>query len=200
VGDDLSWFVQARCDDIIRNRDSLPKLKKSGLDWVLLGVEHSDPTTLEELKKGITPEDAKLAVKLLKENGIFAHAMLIIGQRKDTAKSIARLREFVNEIDPDFVIFAVLTPFPGTSVFEDVKRSGWIEDSNWAHYDMVHAIMPTESLSRKEVQEELYKCYRDFYGSWTRRLQGIFSPNELRRRIFWHMAGKGIVRQLKALF
>lgn len=200
MGDDLSWFVQARCDDIIRNKDALPRLKKSGLDWVLLGVENSESTTLQEFKKGITPEDAKLAVKLLKENGIFAHAMLIIGQRKDTAKSIARLREFVNELDPDLAIFAVLTPFPGTSVFEDAKRSGWIEDFNWAHYDMVHAIMPTESLSRKEVQEELYKCYRDFYGSWTRRLQGIFSPNELRRRVFWHMAGRGIVRQLKALF
>ncbi|NIO37155.1 cobalamin-binding protein, partial [Candidatus Bathyarchaeota archaeon] len=71
---------------------------------------------------------------------------------------------------------------------------------NWSNYDMVHAIMPTETLSRKEVQKELYKCYRRFYGSWKRRMQGLFSRNELKRRVYWYMLGRGIVEQLQALF
>ena len=196
---DLTWFVQARCDDIIRNRHVLPKLRKSGLNWVLLGVENSEPSTLNEFKKGITPEDAKTAVKLLKENGIFAHAMFIIGQRKDTARSIQSLREFANELDPDFALFAVLTPFPGTEVYQKAKENGWIEDFNWSHYDMIHAIMPTETLSKTEIQEELYECYRSFYGSWSRRLRSLFSSNDLKRRIYLHIASKGITQQLKAL-
>lgn len=200
ITDDVTWFVQARCDDIIRNKEVLPKLRKSGLVWVLLGVENSDPSTLEDFKKGITPEDAKTAVRLLKENGIFAHAMLIIGGRKDTRKSIANLKEFANQLDPDFVMFGALTPFPGTEVFEEAKRNGWIEDFNWSHYDMIHAIMATETLSREEVQEELYECYRSFYGSWRRRLQGLFSSNDLKRRVSWHMAGRGVISQLKSLF
>lgn len=200
MADDLMWFVQARCDDIVRNEKSLPKLRKSGLRWVLLGVETPKQSTLESFKKGITAEDAKKAVALLKENDIAAHTMFIIGDRKDTAESIASLREFVNELDPDFAIFAILTPFPGTEIFEEAKRNGWIEDFSWSHYDMVHAIMPTETLSRKEVQEELYICYRSFYGSWKRRFQGIFSRNELRRRVYWYIAGRGILGQLKTLF
>jgi len=200
MADDLMWFVQARCDDIVRNEKSLPKLRKSGLRWVLLGVETPKQSTLESFKKGITAEDAKKAVALLKENDIAAHTMFIIGDRKDTAESIASLREFVNELDPDFAIFAILTPFPRTEIFEEAKRNGWIEDFSWSHYDMVHAIMPTETLSRKEVQEELYICYRSFYGSWKRRFQGIFSRNELRRRVYWYMASRGILGQLKTLF
>jgi anaerobic magnesium-protoporphyrin IX monomethyl ester cyclase len=198
--DGLSWFVQARCDDIVRNKAALPRLRKSGLMWVLLGVENSEPSTLEGFRKGIMPEDARAAVKLLKENGIFAHAMFIIGQRKDTVQSITRLREFANELDPDFAMFGVLTPFPGTEIYKEAERNGWIEDSNWSHYDMVHAIMPTETLSRDEVQEELYHCYRSFYGSWARRFEGLFSRNELKRRMFWFMATRGIVDQLKVLF
>jgi anaerobic magnesium-protoporphyrin IX monomethyl ester cyclase len=198
--DDVTWFVQARCDDIIKNKEVLPKLRKSGLVWVLLGVENSDPSTLEEFRKGITPEDTKIAVKLLKENGIFAHAMFIIGGRKDTNKSIANLKEFANELDPDFAMFGALTPFPGTEIFEEAKRNGWIKDFNWSHYDMIHAIMATETLSRDEVQEELYECYRSFYGSWARRLQGLFSSNAMKRRVFWYMAGRGVMSQLKALF
>ena len=200
IADDLMWFMQLRCDDVVKNRELLPKMRKAGLRWVLLGVESPKQSTLESFKKGITPEDAKKAVKLLRENDIFAQAMLIIGERKDTAKSIADLREFVNELDPDFAIFAILTPFPGTEIFENAKQNGWIEDFNWSHYDMVHAVMPTETLSRKEVQEELYKCYRSFYGSWRRRFGGIFSRNELKRRINWYMAGRGIVKQFKTLF
>jgi anaerobic magnesium-protoporphyrin IX monomethyl ester cyclase len=198
--DDVTWFVQARCDDIVRNEEALPRLRKSGLNWVLLGVENSEPSTLESFKKGITPEDAKTAVKLLKKNDIFAHAMFIIGNRKDTEKSIIRLREFANELDPDFAMFGILTPFPGNQIFEEAKRNDWIEDTNWSHYDMVHAIMPTETLSTNEVQEQLYECYRSFYGSWGRRFRGLFSSNELRRRIFWYMASRGIIDQLKALF
>ncbi len=200
LSEDLMWFTQVRCDDIIKHKDTLPKLRKSGLRWVLLGVESSQQSTLETFRKNITPEDAKKAVKILKKNDIFVQAMFIIGERKDTAESIAESRKFINELDSDFVIFAILTPFPGTELFEEAKKNGWIEDSNWANYDMVHAIMPTETLSRREVQEELYKCYRSFYGSWKRRLQGSFSRNELKRRVYWHMLSRGILKQLRGLF
>jgi len=200
IKEDLMWFTQARCDDVVKHKDVLPKMRKAGLRWVLLGVENPKQSTLETFRKKITPEDAEEAVRLLKENDIFAQAMFIIGERKDTAESIAELREFANELDPDFAIFAILTPFPGTELFEEAERNGWIEDFNWSHYDMVHAIMPTETLSRKEVQEELYKCYRSFYGSFARRVQGLFSGNEMKRRVYWYMAFRGIVRQFRKLY
>ena len=198
--DDVLWFVQARCDDIIRNKDVLPRLRRSGLNWVLLGVENSNPSTLESFKKGITPADAKAAVRLLQTNGIFAHAMIIIGNRKDTHQTIAQLKEFVNDLDPDFVMFGILTPFPGTEVYTEAERNGWIMDKNWSHYDMIHAIMPTETLSPHNVQEELYGCYRDFYGSWIRRFGGLFSTNRLKRKVFWHMAQSGVLGKVKSLF
>lgn len=198
--DDLLWFVQSRCDDIIRNKAILPRLRKSGLNWVLLGVENSNPQTLQGFRKGITSSDAKTAVKLLKENGIFAHAMLIIGNRKDTQRSIQQISDFANDLDPDFVMFGILTPFPGTEIYDEAERNGWIEDRNWAHYDMIHAIMPTETLSTHEVQEELYGCYRNFYGSWTRRIDGIFGKNQLKRKVFWHMAKSGVLGKVKSLF
>ncbi len=198
--EDVLWFVQARCDDIIRNKDVLPRLHKSGLNWVLLGVENSSSQTLDSFKKDIVPEDAKRAVRLLQDNGIFAHAMIIIGSRKDTRQSIAKLKDFVNELDPDFVMFGILTPFPGTDVFTEAERNGWIMDRNWSHYDMIHAIMPTETLTPYDVQEELYGCYRNFYGSWGRRLGGLLSSNKLKRKVFWHMAQSGVLGKVKSLF
>jgi len=198
--DDIMWFFQARCDDIVRQKYVLPKMRRAGNRWILFGVESHSKSTLEAFNKKIDPEDSKRAVKLLKENDIFAQATLIIGERKDSAESIAEMREFTNDIDPDLAIFMILTPFPGTEVYEEARLNEWIEDHNWANYDMVHAIMPTEHLSREEVQEELYECYRSFYGSFNRRLKGIFSKNKLKRRTYRYMAGQGITRQLEGLF
>jgi len=200
LGDDLEWFLQLRCDDVIKIQDDLPRLHKAGLEWVMMGVESPWDSTLKTFKKGINANDSRRAIKILKDNGILAHAMFVIGERKDTHASITYLREFANEIDPDFVIFTVLTPFPGTAIYDEARLNNWIEDPNWANYDMAHAIMPTESLSRLEVQEELWMCYRSFYGSWGRRFKGVFSRNSIKRRVSWHMLGQGIVGQFKTLF
>jgi len=198
--EDIMWFMQARCDDVVANASILPKMRKAGLRWVLLGVESHSTSTLDSMRKETRPEYAKKAVKFLKENDIFSQGMFIIGHHGDTARSIEELREFANELDPDLAIFAVLTPFPGTAIFEHAKRNGWIEDWNWANYDMVHAVMPTKFLSREEVQEELYNCYRSFFGSWRRRIGGLFSRKALKRRLYSYMASQGIVNQFKTLF
>jgi anaerobic magnesium-protoporphyrin IX monomethyl ester cyclase len=198
--DDIMWFMQVRCDDVVSHAEVLPKMRKAGLRWVLLGVESHCSSTLDSFEKDTTPEDARKAVKFLKKNDIFSQAMFIIGERRDTTKSIEALREFSNELDPDLAIFAILTPFPGTAIFEKAKRKGWIEDWNWANYDMVHAVMPTETLSIEEVQEELYNCYRSFFGSWRRRFTGLFAMKALKRKLYWYMASQGIVKQIKKLF
>ena len=192
-------FLQWRCDDLLRKKDVLPKLRKAGLHWVMMGVESPKDSTLASFRKGIQTEQSTQAVQLLKDNGIFSHAMFVIGDRKDTEQSIADVREFANELDPDFAIFTSLTPFPGTEIYDEAKAKSWIEDHNLSNYDMAHAIMPTETLSRLQVQEELYKCYRDFYGSWKRRLGGLFASNKLKRRLYRHMMGQGVVRQFRNL-
>lgn len=199
LGDEVLWFVQARVDDVVRSEKSLPMLKRSGNEWVLMGVESGSPETLAGYRKGIDPGQAHEAVRLLKENGIFAQATLIIGHHRDTHESIEGLRRFTDDLDPDLAIFMILTPFPGTELYDEAVLSGWIEDRNWANYDMIHAVMPTETLSREEVQQELHDCYRDFYGSFTRRLRGIFSSNRFKRRTYRYLASQNLLRQLRGL-
>jgi hypothetical protein len=64
---------------------------------------------------------------------------------------------------------------------------------------MVHAIMPTETLSRTEVQRELYECYSQYYGSWVKNVQGFFSRNRLERQMYRHMAGQSVLKRLREL-
>jgi anaerobic magnesium-protoporphyrin IX monomethyl ester cyclase len=197
ISEDIMWFVQARSDDIVNHSGLLGKMRSAGNMWILTGGESGSEATLASMRKEISPEQTRDAVRLMRRNDIFAQTTFIIGQHEDTHETLRGLREFVNQIDPDLAIFMLLTPFPGTEVYEDAKKNGWIEDSNWANYDMVHPIMPTKTLSRDELQEELLNCYSEFYGSWARRLQGLFSSNKLKRRTYRYLASQSLIRQLK---
>lgn len=200
LSDDITWFLQARSDDIIKYQDNLPKMRKAGNYWIMSGLERHDNEVLHDYHKGIKASDAKLSMDLLKGNDIFSQATLITGDRHDSHESIQKLRDFVNYVDPDIAIFMILTPFPGTELFGSALKNGWLEDDNWGNYDMVHAVMPTEYLSRSEVQEELYLCYRSFYGSMRRRIGGLFSRNQFKRQTYRYMAGQGLLQALRDLY
>jgi anaerobic magnesium-protoporphyrin IX monomethyl ester cyclase len=200
LSDDITWFIQARSDSIIKNQKILPKMRKAGNYWVMSGLERHDDDTLKGYHKNIKSYDAKLSMDLLKKNDIFAQATLITGDRKDSHESTENLREFVNHVDPDIAIFMILTPFPGTPLYETAQRNGWLEDLNWSNYDMIHAVMPTEHLSRYEVQEELYQCYRSYYGNIKRRITGLFSRNKFKGMTYRYMASQGLLQSLKDLY
>jgi anaerobic magnesium-protoporphyrin IX monomethyl ester cyclase len=200
VSEDITWFIQARSDDIVRHKKILPKLRKAGNYWVMAGLERHDDTTIDKYHKGINPHDSKLSMDLLKDNGIFAQATLIMGDRSDSHSSIQELRDFVNYVNPDLAIFMVLTPFPGTDLYKKAHENGWLEDYNWTNYDMAHCVMPTEHLTVSEVQEELYNCYKDFYGSLRRRMTGVFSKNTFKRQTYRYLASQGLLQYMRDLY
>jgi len=197
--DEVMLFFQARIDDIASNPDSIKKLREVGTHWILCGVETDSKEILNEYKKGIKTQDAYQAMKIMSQNDIFSQAMFVIGARRDTHESIERLREYSHDLTPDIAIYTALTPFPGTSYYETAKKNGWIEDTNYANYDMAHAIMPTESLTKKEVQTELWDCYRSFYGSITKNIARVLSKNKLKRTVYRHMAGQYVLEKFRRL-
>ncbi len=201
LDEELAWFIQARCDDIVRNKDLLPKLRKAGNIWMLVGFDHPNPETMKDFRrKDLGKAKAKEAVDLLKKNEILCQGTFVIGERNDSHETIQAVRDFADWLDPDLATFMALTPFPGTEIYETAKQNGWIEDTNWSNYDMIHAIMPTKYLTREEVQEELHKCYRTFFGSWKRRYSGLFSENIIIRRTYQYLARKAILTGLRSLF
>ena len=197
--DDIMLFFQARTDDVAGYPELIKKLRDVGTYWIMCGVENDSEETLKEYKKGINTADAYTAMKILRESDVFSHAMFVIGARRDTHESIERLRQYSVDLAPDFAVFTALTPFPGTVYYEIARKNGWIEDTNYSNYDMAHAIMPTDTLTRKEVQEELWNCYRTFYGSLTRGITGMLAKNKLKRNMYQHMAGQYVLEKLRRL-
>ncbi len=110
-----------------------------------------------------------------------------------------KLEKRIEFFYPDLAFFMVLTPFPETELYEQAKSNGWIEDWNRSNYDTIHAIMPSETLSKQQVQHELYNCCRSFFSSWRRYFQSIFSTNQINGEVYRHIAHRNVPKQLKSL-
>jgi anaerobic magnesium-protoporphyrin IX monomethyl ester cyclase len=196
---DTMLFWQVRTDDVTEHPDQVGMMREVGNYWVLIGAESADPATLEAFGKGTRVSQTERCIEVLRDNDVFTQAMWVIGSRTDTAGSIAHLRDYSQQVDPKLNIYTVLTPFPGTKCYREARKEGWIENDNWADYDMIHAIMPTETLSRNQVQGELYRCYKRQYGNIGRNVKGVLSRNRLERTLYRHMASQGVLRRLREL-
>ena len=199
ITEDLMWFFQSRADAIVNGKALLPKLRETGLQWIMTGLETHDPELLEQYHKGVEVATGKEAINLLKEHDILAQTTAIIGDRSESLETLEVFREWIDDVDPDIAVFMTMTPFPGTPMYEEALANGWLQEAQWDQFDMIHATMPTEHLTSQEVQKELYRTYRAFY-SWSRRIRGTLASNKVKKRYFRHMMWKGFLGLVKGLF
>jgi anaerobic magnesium-protoporphyrin IX monomethyl ester cyclase len=184
---DISWFYQGRADLVIKHKDLLPQMRRSGNLMAQIGVESSTNKELEEFNKNLTMEQIKEAIDLLQKHDIVAQGLQIIGTRRDSADSIAHKLRCMKWLDPAFPIFTMFTPFPGSDVYEEAKANGWLETLDYSLYDMSYAIMPTEYLSRKQLMPLYYGCFKSYYLDPLKIIKGLASRNSWKRKIWRHM-------------
>lgn len=154
------------CRSNLVTEDTVADLKRMGVVSVGMGLESGNPRILYYLKgKTITVEDNRRAIELLTSAGIKANASFIIGSPDETEKEMMDTYDFIRKSKLSFVDIYVLTPYPGTPVWDFAKSRGLVsDDMDWSklnvNFDVNHAnaIILSESLSR----ERLYQIYRKF--------------------------------------
>lgn len=75
-----------------------------------------------------------------------------------------RTIDFSIKLDPDYSQYSILTPFPGTPIYAELKSQGLIED-DWENYTVIKPVIKYEKLglSRELIQKKLVKAYLKFY-------------------------------------
>lgn len=200
---DLGWWSFFRIDQFLKQEKlGVAELYvKAGLRHVLVGVERGESDDLGWLNKhnygrNVTVEAFQIMKKKYPE--VFRQGTIITGIRSDTADSIKGLLKLAHEADFDFAAFHPCTPFPGTPLYDEALRKGWLEEHDFAKYDMFYPIMPTEHLTREEVAYWTTWCQQNFIMKkpW-RYFSRMASPHEMRRRLhqwFFLSVNRVIVR------
>jgi len=145
--------------------DLMMKLKEAGLKRTAFGVETGNPEILKTIDKRIDLDTIREAFKITKEVGIETIAFMIIGLPGDTRETMQDTINFAIELDPLIANFSMMTPYPGTAVWEQVKRNGRLLIQDWEDYVFFeqHARYEMGDLTAELVEEMYRRAYRQFY-------------------------------------
>jgi radical SAM superfamily enzyme YgiQ (UPF0313 family) len=114
------YFLYGRSDTIAKNPDLLELWRDVGLERVFVGLEFFRDSDLEFINKGSTIDNNLQAVRVLHDLGIDIYASFII-RPEFTEEDFAEFRRYCRSIDLSFASFAVLTPLPGTDLYDEVE-------------------------------------------------------------------------------
>lgn len=185
----FSWTVRMRVPGV--DAPLLQKMKAAGCGRIQFGVEQGSAEGLERLQKGVTLAQVEDAFRACRAVGIRTVAYFLIGTPTERTKAdVDRTIRYAIHLRPDFVMFNILTPFPGTRLFDEGVREGVLSEAPWREF----MLRPTASFrpplweqhfTRQELRDLLQGAYRRFY--WRpsfvlRNAVQVRNPEDLKRK------------------
>ncbi len=142
-------------------------LKQMNVRSVNMGLESGCDRTLKYLKPSVTLQQNIDDVNAVKRHGLACNGSFIIGCTHETQENILETYAFIKKLPINLTDIYVLTPYPGTPVWDYAKSRGLVsEDMQWSKIEInfqnnfQQAIIVSETLSRKEIIRLFKKFYR----------------------------------------
>ncbi len=161
-GNNVMWGAQMRIE--CAEDDSLLKdMKRTNCSNVYIGFESVNPETIKAFNKKINPEETKHQIKEFHRHGIKIHGMFVLGADSDTSATIKETLQFTKKTHIDTVQFMVLTPIPGSKVFNDFRGDDRIFTYDWTLYDGQHVVYKPRRMTPFELQKAVIRASKRFY-------------------------------------
>jgi radical SAM superfamily enzyme YgiQ (UPF0313 family) len=158
------WAAQVTLADC-KDRELLEIAGKAGCIYLFIGLESFSNDSLIEVNKPINKvEEYSGIIRLIHQNGISIQAGIVFGFDSDTPDTFALTLKACKEVRVDGVTPSILTPYPGTSLYERFKLSDSLATFDWARYDSKTkvAIQP-ENMTPDELLEGFHRFREEFY-------------------------------------
>lgn len=156
----IGWSCLGRADAV--DLEILNLMKKSGCWHISYGIETGDPKVMDFIGKKISLEKIEQAVHWTKEAGLMAKGFFILGHPIDTHESIQKTIEFALKIPLDDISVAMLTPFPGSMVYEIASQYGEF-DEDWQKMNLLDVVFIPKGITKTELKNYSRQMIRKFY-------------------------------------
>ncbi len=174
----IKWVSLGRAIDWINCESILPLMKETGLFTGVFGIEVTTPEELKKIAKGITIEQIKKTVEILRKNDIAVVADIMMGFDYDTEAIIKQRYEFTDMVDPDILWVGYVTPAPNSPMWKISLKKKWIDGRtiDFSKWDFLHPVIPTDHLSTEELGRLGSWVMREFF-SKPGRINRIMESN-----------------------
>jgi len=164
----LGWYLGNGVRVDSTDEEVIALMKKAGNYRIALGVDSGNDDILRELKKRITKEQARNAVKVYKKYGYEITTFFLIGAPSETKQTVQDTINFAIELNPDIATFNNLTPLPGSQLYDYYDSKGALLTKDWRHYNYFFykdrdPVYTHPTLTWDELRKLRTKAYRSFY-------------------------------------
>ncbi|NUQ01867.1 MAG: radical SAM protein, partial [Armatimonadetes bacterium] len=143
------------------NREAYEAMKRAGVVGLKFGVETGDPEMMKRIRKHLDLDKVRRTVGWCKELGIGVHLTFSFGGPGETRETAEKTIRLALELDADTVQFSLMTPFPGTTMYEAALANGTLLTTDWKQYDGArYTVVRGEYLTREELEEVLREAHR----------------------------------------
>ncbi|HNV22024.1 MAG TPA: radical SAM protein [Candidatus Hydrogenedentes bacterium] len=158
------WVTQASLT-IGDDEALLAAMQRAGCTGVFVGLETFNPDALASQQKAFnTPEKYRTAVAAFHRHGMYVEAGVMVGFDHDSPAVFRETLKSLEQARIDAIQLAIVTPLPGTPLFESMRDR--IVDRDWEHYDYRHAVFTPRLMRRDELQHGADWLIRAFYSPW----------------------------------
>jgi radical SAM superfamily enzyme YgiQ (UPF0313 family) len=157
----ITWGAQV---SFALDEELMDLYAQAGGRFAFIGFESLSAKTLNSVRKGFNrPEEYAMGIRHLQRRGITIMGSFMFGLDGDDLGVFRRTVDFVNATKIDLVLYHILTPFPGTTLYEEMDRQGRIHDRDWSHYDTGHSVIHPQGMTSEELQNGWYWAVRETY-------------------------------------
>lgn len=147
------------------NQEEYNLMGKAGFRFILYGLESANQNTLDRIKKNLKVEEIEKGVSMAKKGGLEPHITTMIGYPwetlEDAKRTIALSKKLFDKGYVDTLQATIVIPYPGTPLFKECQKNGWLNTEKWSEYDQRMAVMksPLTEENIKELTQELYRSF-----------------------------------------
>jgi hopanoid biosynthesis associated radical SAM protein HpnJ len=159
----VTWSCNAKANV---PRASLKVLRDNGLRLLLVGYESGNQQILHNIKKGMLVDVARRFTRDCHDLGITIHGTFILGLPGETKETIEETIRFATEINPHTIQVSLAAPYPGTFLYDQAVREGWLDGDNAELVDdsgVQLAPLHYPHLTHSEIFDSVETFYRRFY-------------------------------------
>jgi radical SAM superfamily enzyme YgiQ (UPF0313 family) len=156
------WSAQIRTD-AAKDIELVKKMYRAGCRIVFIGLESINQASLENMKKRQDTKDIIQSIKIFQNNGIQVHGMFILGNDPENKDIFLSTPKFCMQNSLSYVQYSILTPLPGTDIYDEFERDGRLLHKNWSFYDGLHVVFKPRNMSPLELQQGMLNCFKSFY-------------------------------------
>lgn len=160
----ITWKAEGRVNLV--DDETLRLMQRSGCNTIAYGVECAGQAGLDYLRKKATPEMAREAFRKTRKAGIMTMGYFILGIPVETYEDALKTIRFAIELKADYAQFSVLSPLPGTPLYEEARAKGWYREipaQNVSDKDLLRPAVVSENWTEEQLASIVRLAHRRFY-------------------------------------